>query len=202
MSNDVFPVLPGLTWGSSKTPIWDTKIKSSVSGIESRASYMSYPSYRVKLSYEVLRSGQGFTEFQTLIGFFNSHGGSLDDFLFLDDDDQSVTDQSFGTGDGVTDIFRLGRTLGGFYEPISATQSGSITVKKNGVTQTPTTHYTLSQYTGKVTFVTPPTIGDSLTWSGSYYWRTRFARDQAEFKQFLQELWENKTIELLTVKTK
>jgi len=119
MSNALFPTLPGLSWGSTKEPMWTTQAKRSASGMEQRAGYMSYPLYRIKLSYEFLRAGAE-AELQTLVGFFNQRGGDLESFLWLDPSDSSVTEQQFGVGDGTTTVFRLGRTLGGAYEPVSA----------------------------------------------------------------------------------
>lgn len=119
MSNAVFPTLPGLSWGSTKEPMWTTSAKRSASGMEQRAGYMSYPLYRIRLSYEFLRAGAE-AELQTLVGFFNQRGGDLESFLWLDPSDSSVTEQQFGVGDGTTTVFRLGRTLGGAYEPVSA----------------------------------------------------------------------------------
>lgn len=200
MANDIFPVLPGIAWGNSKMPMWNTVPKKTASGLESRAGYMSYPLYQIMLQYEFLRASVSKLEFQQLIGFFNTHGGSLEDFLWKDDSDYTVTDQVFATGDGVTTVFRLGRTLGSMYEPISAVVS-PITVKKNDVVQVVGTDYTLSQYTAKVTFTVAPAAGAVLKWSGEYYWRVRFLRDSAEFKQFMKDLWENKRVDLLSVKT-
>jgi len=119
MSNALFPTLPGLSWGSTKEPMWTTQAKRSASGMEQRAGYMSYPLYRIKLSYEFLRAGAE-AELQTLVGFFNQRGGDLETFLFDDPADNTAVDQQFGIGDGTTTVFRLGRTLGGAYEPVSA----------------------------------------------------------------------------------
>jgi uncharacterized protein (TIGR02217 family) len=49
-------------------------------------------------------------------------------------------------------------------------------IKKNGVTQTLTTHYTISA-TGVVTFVTAPTTGHALTWTGEFDIPVRFDVD-------------------------
>jgi len=199
MSNVLFPSLPGLSWGSTREPIWKTKAASSASGMEQRAGYMSYPLYRLKLSYEFLRAGAE-AELQTLVGFFNQRGGDLDSFLLLDPSDSVATDQQFGTGDGSTTVFRLGRTLGGAYEPVSAT-SGTPTIKVDGITQTVTTDYTLDANTALVTFTTAPAADAVLTWSGTHLRRVRFERSSLEFKEFLQDLWEAKTLSLMTVKT-
>ena len=79
MSNAVFPVLPGLSWGRTLTPVWKTDVKESVSGMEFRWSAMAYPRYRVGLKYEVLRADSAAAELQVLVGFFNARRGAWDD---------------------------------------------------------------------------------------------------------------------------
>lgn len=197
MSNQLFPDLPGLTFGDTREPEWSTHIAESSSGMEARAQYQSYPRYTITRQYEFLRAGAE-AELQTLIGFFNQMGGSFEDFLVALDRDSAVTDQLFGIGDGATTVFRLGRTLGGAYEPISAT-TGTPTFKINGVAQA--SGYSINANAGKVTFATAPGAGASLSWSGSYLWRVRFLKDKTQFKQFLLDFWEAKTIQFKTVKT-
>jgi hypothetical protein len=69
------------------------------------------------LDFNVLRSATSFSEFQQLAGFLSQHSGSLDNFLWQDPEDNSVTDHGFGVGDGVTTAFRLQRALlGGVYD--------------------------------------------------------------------------------------
>ena len=53
---------------------------------------------------------------------------------------------------------------------------------------------------GRITFVSAPAVGAALTWSGQFYKRVRFARDETEFEEFLQDLWSAKKVELITVK--
>lgn len=50
-------------------------------------------------------------------------------------------------------------------------------IYKNGVLQTLTTHYTINAATGIVTFVSQPTIGQTLTWTGNYDVPVRFGGD-------------------------
>jgi hypothetical protein len=59
--------------------------------------------------------------------------------------------------------------------------------------------YTISA-TGLVTFVAAPGAALAITWTGSYYWRVRFDLDQAEFNNFLSQLWEAKKIVFVSVK--
>lgn len=198
MSNAVFPSLPGLKWGTTKTPIWKTLIQESVSQRELRASFVSYPVYQLSLSYEVLRAATAYQELQSLIGFFNARRGAWDDFLYLDPDDNSVTDFQFGTGDGSTKIFQIARSYGGFVEPVQ-NLNGAPIIKVGGTLKATPADYSVSS-TGQVTFLTAPGAGAAVTWSGSYYWRVRFLQDSCDFSVFLKDLWEAKKVELRTVK--
>lgn len=201
MSDAVFPQMPGIKWGSVKTPTWSTRVQKSVNGRELRASFYSYPDWKISLSYEVLRSGT-LAELQTMIGFFNARKGSFDSFLYEDPEDFAVTDQSFGiTASGVTQ-YQLLRSYGGFIEPVTAPKlSGPVVpaIYVGGALQTLGTHYTLSSK-GVVTFLTAPAGGQALTWSGEFYLRVRFVQDSADFERFLHQLWALKKIEIKTVK--
>jgi uncharacterized protein (TIGR02217 family) len=119
MSNAVFPTLPGLAWGVTKTPIWSTKVQRAASGRELRASYYSYPLWKFQLNYEVLRAN-ALAELQTLVGFFNARQGSFDTFLYEDRDDKSVTDQAFGIATPAQSQYQLVRDFGGYVEPVLA----------------------------------------------------------------------------------
>lgn len=199
MSNAIFPTLPGLKFGVSRTPTWSTSKKVSVAGREFRAANMLYPIYRYKLQYEFLRDiRSGVDELRTLVGFFNARQGSFDSFLFNDPDDNTVAGQSIGTGNGSTTQFQLARTFGGATDPVYDV-NGTASIYKAGVLQTVGTHYTISA-TGLVVFGTAPAAGQAITWSGSYYWRVRFEQDAEEFEKFMQQLWSTKSIELRTVK--
>lgn len=120
MSDDVFPVLPGLKWGVIKAPMWATKVLPASSGREERGTFQSYPRWKFILGYEFLRGGNGYAELQTLVGFFNQRLGSWDSFLYQDPNDYTVADQALGVGDGTTQEFRFVRALGGFVEPVLA----------------------------------------------------------------------------------
>jgi uncharacterized protein (TIGR02217 family) len=198
MSNAIFPTFDGLKWDVTRTPVWKTAVRETTSGREYRTAFQAAPRYLYKLAYEVLRETVGYTELQSLLGFFNARQGAFDSFLYTDPDDNSVTAQVFGTGNGSTTQFQLLRTLGAFNEPVYDTNSTPL-IYDNGSLRTVTTHYTINA-TGLVTFVTAPVAGHSLTWTGTYYWRVRFRQDQTEFTQFMQKLWSTKSVEFITVK--
>ena len=193
MSSNIFPDLAGLSWERKKTPIWSTKIQKTSSGKEMRSSYFSYPLYQFSLAYEVLRE-TGEAELQSILGLFNKVQGSFDTFLYTDPNDNAVTAQQFGVGDGVTTKFQLVRTYAGYVEPVKAI-NGTPLVYKNGVA---TTLFTISG--GYITFATAPTSGQILTWTGNFYFVCRFLQDSIEFNQFLNNLWNAKKVEFVSVK--
>lgn len=195
MSNATFPTLLGLSYPVEKTPMWSTKIQTSVSGKETRLGFWSYPRWQYSIGFDVLRS-DSHAELQTLIGFFNARMGSYDDWLFLDPDDYIATDQVFATGDGTTTAFQLARTWGGWTEPVRAVLSMA-SVKVNG---TPTGAYTVNTSTGVITFSSAPASGATLSWSGQFYWRCRFLDDQITASKFMKDLWETQTLKFQSLK--
>ena len=199
MSQAVYPTLPGLAYGVVKAPTFSTRVQTAVSGKELRAAFWQLPIWRYTLVYEFLRSSSAYTELQTLVGFFLARQGKFDSFLLNDPDDNAVTAQLFGTGDGVTTAFQLARAYGGFVEPVKDL-NGTAQIYVAGVLKTVTTDYTISA-TGLVTFVVAPANGAALTWTGSFFWRVRFDLDAIDFTKFMNLLWEAKTVKLIGVKT-
>lgn len=197
MSNAVFPTLPGLKWGLTKTPVWSTKVQQAASGRELRASYFSYPLWKFSLGYEVLRAN-ALAELQTLIGFFNARQGSFDSFLYEDPDDKSVSNQVFGVAATGQTQYQLARDFGGFVEPVIAPK-GTPVIMVAGVPKVAGTDYTISS-SGLVNFITALTAGQSLSWTGEFYFRCRFLHDTTEFEQFMRHLWAAKKIEFQSVK--
>lgn len=187
--------MPGLTWNIVKSPMWKTAIQQAVSGKEVRTAYRSRPIWKFSLSYEFLRGGSGFTELQQMVSFFNLRRGSFDSFLLLDDSDSTATAQRFGTGDGVTKTFPLLHAINGWVEPIGFCATPTVFVA--GGAQSSPAQFTTDG--ASVTFVTAPTAGQALTWSGTFYYRVRFDKDIMEYDQFMKNLWQLKKCELVGV---
>jgi uncharacterized protein (TIGR02217 family) len=201
MSQAVFPGMPGIKWGSVKSPMWSTKVVRSTSGREQRAAFYSSPLYKISLSYEVLRSGD-LDELQTMVGFFNARKGAFENFLWQDPEDNAVTLQGFGIAVSGQTQYQLVRSFGGVAEPVLGpvlSGPGAVNVYVNGALRTLGTHYTLSAG-GLVTFLQALNPGDALAWSGSFYYRVRFANDSVDFERFLHQLWALKKVELITVR--
>ena len=201
MTAAIFPTMPGLKWGTVKTPMWSTGIQKAASGRELRGAFYSFPRYKISLGYEVLRSG-ALAELQTMVGFFNARKGSFESFLYLDPEDNAVVNQQFGVGVSGQTQYQLVRAYGGNVEPVLAPQlvvhgGADPVIMVNGVVQT--SGCTVAEF-GVVTFASAPAVGAVLSWSGSYYWRCRFMQDSADFDRFLYQLWALKKIELITLK--
>jgi len=194
MSDAVFPTLPGLAWSVGKTPEFSTIVKTAVNGGETRISLWSAPRWHFKLKYELLRD-DATAELKTLAGFFLQRQGQFDDFLYLDPDDNAVCNQLVGTGDGVTSTFTCLRNFGGYLEPVGMVDQNrptAFTVAGQAAAAT------LSG--NKATFVTAPAAGAPVMGSFGFYFRVRFAADTADFEQFMHQLWELQSCELVSVK--
>ena len=197
MSQAVFPSLPGLTWDRERSPEWSTLLQTSVSGKETAVALWSYPRYTYgNLSYDVLRSAQAYAELQTLMGFFNQRQGRFDTFLYNDLDDNSITAQQIGVGDGVTTAFQLVRSYGGWTDLIHDI-NGTPLVYVAGVQQT--SGWTLGS-TGIITFTAAPASSAAITVTFSYYWRCRFTLDKLPFNLAAFQWWELKKLEFITCK--
>ena len=197
MSNEVFPILPGLSWGVTKTPVFKTRIQEASSGYEVRSMMRANPLWRFKMSYEFLngRRIEGESQLERLIGFFQRHRGAWGSFLYEDASDKAVVDHPFAVGTGTTKDFQLIRVFGGFAEAL-ANINQITNIKINGVLKSLGTHYTVNDR-GLVSFVTAPPNGASITWTGSYFYRARFAGDDLEFENVIAHIWANKNVELL-----
>lgn len=199
MSNNVFPTLIGLEPKVGRNPMFKTRIQSGVAGDEVRLAYQAYPLWKFRLRYEFLRDDAPNNELNKLAAFFLVMRGSYDSFLFTDPDRSAVADERFGTGDGSTTQFQLTRsTTDGTVSFVEPTQNVNVitNVKKNGVLQISPTDYTVSA-TGLVTFAGPPGGGLALTWTGTYYNRSRFMMDEAAFERFMYQLWALGSCDLL-----
>src|SRR6185312_13590332 len=175
MTIPTFPSLIGIAWPVKRSPLWSTLKQPAISGLETRFPLWSLPRWKYSLTYDLLRSDAVNLEWQTLVGFFNevqAAAGQL--FQFTDQNDNAVTNQSFGTGDGATTAFQLVRAMGGFVEPVLAV-TGTPTIKDNGATVS-AANYTIGS-SGIVTFTTAPLSGHALTWTGSFNWYCRFDND-------------------------
>lgn len=197
MSDAVFPTLPGLTWSVGKTPEFSSIVKTAVNGAETRIALWSAPRWHFKLKYELLRDDAS-NELKTLAGFFLQRQGQYESFLYRDPDDNTADGQLLGQGDGSTETFTLVRGFGGFVEPVGAVNASQpMSFSVGGKTVAPG-GYTVSG--NQVTFAAAPASGALVAGGFGFYFRVRFAADTADFEQFMHQLWQLQSLELVSVK--
>jgi uncharacterized protein (TIGR02217 family) len=188
MAIPAYRLPPDIEEGAQGGPEFATVIQESVSGQEQRIKVWAKCRAKYDIGYSVLNSDDPVGSYRAVLALFYGHNGRFRAFRFKDWGDFVADDDQFGVGDSSETDFQLSKT----YDPslILLNTPGSFTytreiyllattptIKVNGVTATPTTHYTISS-TGLVTFVTPPTTGHALTWSGEFDIPVRFDVDQ------------------------
>ena len=202
------PSLPGLTWSRHKKPGFSTRVASHVSGREVRLALMSYPLYEFEASYSGLSSasapvaaqaGLGASSLQSLMGFFLQLLGQAGVFLYTDPDDNAVTAQNIGVGDGVTQSFIMGRTLGGFNEPVSYVTAVD-NVYLNGVNQGAAGIGWLFTPPNMLAFATAPGAGVAITANFTFAFQCRFLDDQLDFEEFMSSLWKLDSLKFRSIK--
>jgi hypothetical protein len=198
------PTIAGLSWSRKKTPRFNTRVASHTSGREVRVALQAYPLYEFEAKYDGLASNGTFNfgalgpnTLQTLMGLFLQLQGQFGTFLYTDPDDNAVTGQFIADGDGVTTAFEMGRTLGGFNEPVSWV-TALTNVYLNGVPQDSgfalTTPNTLA-------FTAAPGNGIAISADFSYAFNCRFLDDEMEFEEFMSNLWRLDSMKFRSVKS-
>ena len=198
MAPPLFPTFPGMSLPIRRRTIWSTIQQQSVGGQTPRFPLWSAPRYSYEIPFEVLRGYGAYAEIDTMLGFYNATYGSAGTFAFTDPRDNSVTDQTFGSGTGSDTDFQLVRTFGSFTEPVYL-PTGTPTIKVAGVTQVEFTDYSIGS-AGVVQFTNPPPNGAALTWTGSFNWLCQFDEDELETIQDFADRWSVQALRFSTVK--
>ncbi len=143
MSSFLFPAtLPGIQPNYLRNYEWNTGIQKAVTGKTSTLAYQIYPLVRFEYSFEFLKDSDTPADIKALVGLFNAVQGRFDTFLHTDPDFNSVTGQSFGTGNASTTAFQLVATYQNSGGPgqaeIIQNLNGTPSVFVNGVREYPT----------------------------------------------------------------
>ncbi len=211
MSSSVFPTFTGLGWSVKRTPMWQSRVQSNISGKTVRIADWSYPKYQWELTFtgglrqgtSVFIPGDAYTDMSNLVGFYNARNGQVDSFLYQDQDDNKVTAQLIGAGDGTTTTFQLVRAFGGFAEPVFAPNAVS-NFYLNGVLQGGGT-YTVYNWSygpgpGTIVFNSAPGNGVLVSADFTYYWPVYFVEDSLEFEKILQFRYIVKSVKFISTK--
>ncbi|WP_407517050.1 DUF2460 domain-containing protein [Acinetobacter baumannii] len=206
MSDVLFPELPGLEWDLTKTPMFNTKIMQSVNGRELRASYQAVPKYQISMSFAFLRESKGRNELQQLEGFFLERRGSFDSFLFKMPEDNEF--QCTFVGDGVQTSFQLYKQINTTQIPLQHTQaeqSEDLLMWSENASKPmwsdPESQMWLLQFVitnnGMLQLSIPLLEGESITVTGTFYYRCRFADDEQQYTNFMSKLWKAGKVDMI-----
>ncbi len=194
------PSVPGLAWSRHKSPKFNTRIASHASGREVRVALQQYALYEFEATYSGLASqgslvnGLGSSTLESLMGLFLQSQGQFGTFLYTDPDDNTITGQGIGTGDGATTDFLMVRALGGFVEPVGWVTSIS-QVRVNG---TPTSVTTITPNT--IRFASAPASSAAIVADFSWAFVCRFLEDDMDFEEFMSKLWRLDSMKFRSVK--
>jgi hypothetical protein len=85
MSTETFPTFPTRSIAIKRRALFSTKIQTSNSGRELRASWQSRPKYEFRITFDALVTGRGGkTQPQALFDFYSRMRGAWDTFRFID----------------------------------------------------------------------------------------------------------------------
>ena len=168
-------------------------------GKSARRMHMRWPLYEIELTYDFLRSDAVNQELQQIMGFFEAMQGQTQPFWLQPPGLSALQNQLVGVGDGVTTSFPMQRTTGGFTEPLAGV-AGLAAVRVAGA-PLPSGGWTLSAgFEPVLTLSAPPASGAQIAVDGIALWLCRFADDTLDLEQFAYQLFELKSLKLVTVK--
>jgi uncharacterized protein (TIGR02217 family) len=187
MTFPAYRLPPDIEEGAQGGPEFSTVIQEAVSGQEQRVKVWAKCRAKYDIAYSVLHSDDPVGSYRAVLALFYAHNGRLRGFRFKDWGDFTASSMYFGTGDGADTTFQLSKR----YDPshVLLGAPGSLVYTReiyllattpaifvNGILQTVTTHYTISE-TGLVTFVSAPPNGHELHWTGEFDIPVRFDAD-------------------------
>jgi len=194
VSSFIFPSLQGVTWPQGNSISYKTLTDEAMSKRLASLALQTYPIHTWTLSYDILRDDVNTSDIRSIVGLFNACRGRYDSFLFSDPTFNSVVGQVFGVGDGQTKAFQLVATFknvnGAGGPDIIQNFNGAPTVFNAGAS----VPYFLGP-TGIVNFTTAPAIGNSLTWTGGFYYRCHFLADSLQVQQFMNQWWSTQNLQ-------
>lgn len=200
MSSLDFPTLIGLAWNVGRSPIFRNLVQETASQRTARAALATSPRWKWSFNYDVIRQdGVSFNELKTLVGFYCARLGNWDTFLYTDADDNAVTAQAGGSGNGIDTQFQLVRAFGTSIGPVQApVLVSNLTV--NGVAKSQPGDYTVDNATGIITFAVAPPNGHAIVYDVTYKWRCTFVEEEIEPEKFNSKFWLLRGLEIISEK--
>jgi uncharacterized protein (TIGR02217 family) len=196
----ILPTRPNGSWKYpwKKKPKWNTYTITPASRRgQVRIPLQHFPIWEFDLNISYLKGTEQLSSaYEYLIGFYNDVQGSAQSFLFTDPNDNTVTQTGtpgsssglLAPGDGVSTQFQLVRQWGGFVDIVQ--NPSIVNVYVNGTLQTLGVNYTYTTQGGVITFTNPPTVGYTITWAGTFYYRIHFLEDTIDdLQQIYYQIW-------------
>lgn len=186
MSNEIFNFQP-------ETPFeeeiqYSTIISESEAGAEQRYQKWLKPrrTFRIKLD------ARQATETDQIWRFYTRHKGAFDSFLFQNPNENPVTLETIGSGDGLKTVFYVGNKVDVGTGDLILTPNSLVVKRSVGGTgdYLSFSTYTLSESIGKLVTNTALPSGDVLRAdSYNFRYRVRFKEDTLTREAFSAELW-------------
>ena len=194
MSNEVFSYTLDTPFDESVQFL--TVVSEGESGKEQRYQKWLTP----KRTFRVKLDARQATETDSIWRFYTRMKGSFDTFLFQNPNENPVTAETVGSGDGVKSVFYLGKAVDfatGDLIVVSGSEAITRSVKGTGDYLSFTT-YTIDNTTGAITTNAVFPSGDVMRANYKFQYRCRFKDDNLERSAFTGELW-NFGLEILQV---
>lgn len=179
----------GVAFGATGGPERRTEIVQLATGFETRNARWANSRRR----YDAATGIRSLSDLRAVLTLFEKTRGRLYGFRFKDPFDHvsaldgsapAASDQTFGTGDGMTTRFRLKKTYGtginAYVREIRLPVETSLKVAVDGIGQTAGSGYSVDAATGELVFETPPASGASLTAGFTFDVPVRFDTDRLE----------------------
>mgnify|MGYP001597598103 CR=1 FL=1 len=176
---------PGISYGSSGGPVFNTTVNMTKSGMETRQINWQYARHKYNVTYGIRNQA----DFDAVIKLFHAVQGRATGFRFKDWSDfkscdiaatPAATDQLIGAGDGATKTFQLIKkySIGGVSNArtIKKPVGGSVLVALNNVVQG--SGWTADTTTGIIAFTNAPGNGVSVTAGFQFDVPVRFDVDE------------------------
>lgn len=123
--------------------------------------------------------------------FYTRHKGSFDSFLFQNPNENPVTAETVGSGDGIKSVFYLGGKVDiGSGDCIVTPGSATLTRSVGGTGDYLSfTTFTIDEPVGQITTNAVLPSGDVLRATYNFRYRVRFKEDSLTRENFASDLW-------------
>ena len=164
-----------------------TIVSESESGKEQRYQKWQKPRRRFRVKLEARQA----VETKQIWDFYQRHKGSFDSFLFQNPNENPVSAETVGSGDGVASVFYLGNKVGIGTGDLIVTPSSADLFRSIGGTGDflAFSAYAIEENFGQVTTNAVLPSGDVLRADYNFRYRVRFKDDNLTREAFATELW-------------